>query len=68
MKEKITKILRIIVWVFISISALIMLYSFTQPAVGMELTLIALLTTGIGFGANMLLKKKIEEEEEELEK
>lgn len=67
MKENITKILRLIVWVFISISVIIMLYSFTQPAKGMELTLIALLTTGIGFGANMLLKKKTEEEEEELE-
>ena len=49
---------------FISVSVIIMLYSFTQPARGMELTLVALITTGIGFGANMLLKKKIEESED----
>ena len=44
-----------------------MLYSFTQPEVGMKLTLVALLTCGIGFGANTWLKKKKEEEEEENE-
>ena len=43
-----------------------MLYSFTQPARGMELTLVALITTGVGFGANMLLKKKTESDDEEL--
>ena len=65
MKNNILIILRVIVWVFITISVIIMLYSFTQPATGMELTLIALITTGIGFGANTLLKKKTKEEEEE---
>ena len=64
MKNNSLIILRIIVWVFISVSVIIMLYSFTQPARGMELTLVALITTGIGFGANMLLKKKIEESED----
>ena len=64
MKNNIITILRVIVWVFISISVIIMLYSFTQPARGMELTLVALITTGIGFGTNMLLKQKKEEEEE----
>jgi preprotein translocase subunit SecF len=65
MKNSITQILRIIVWIFITISVLIMLYSFTQPTNGMKLTMVALVTTGIGFGANMLLKKKTQEEQDE---
>ena len=67
MKSNITAVLRIIVWIFITISVIIMLYSFTQPTTGMLLTLIALITTGIGFGANLLLKDIVKKEEEENE-
>ncbi len=64
MKVNLLKVLHYIVWFFIGISVIIMLYSFTQPKMGMKLTLVALVTCGIGFGVNMLLKKKQQDEEE----
>lgn len=65
MKNSLLKTLNYIVWFFIFISVVILLYSFTQPKMEMELTLFGLLTFGIGFGTNSWLKKKLKEQEED---
>ena len=56
-KDKIIKILNVIVWLFIGAAVFIMFYSFTQPSMGQELTLVALGTIAIGFGLNTISKK-----------
>ena len=56
-KSKVIKLLNGLVWLFIASAVFIMFYSFTQPSIGQELTLIALGTIALGFGLNTVLKK-----------